>query len=326
MKEIELIQLLREFSPHEFTEDNYVNSPLLMIIEKADGQDLIVVARSQKSIHVLDRLSSSNHVKKLREDVYSIERLSMIDAMVKFSWIIRLSWKNEDAHLVWSLLNSYLKSSDQESLRSILLKEFNIELEKCLRKLSINTVEDYSEFLGTLLLKLDQTLSNIPPILFQKIIDYLCIHGELTVEELSRKIVREGISISTLYKTLSKLKKDNYVRVVKHIRVSNRGPMRELLTSNCNKCLYNHSSHDACYKFNLNQLSAVLYALYDKLLTQKDMERLYIEFRSIPYPQRVLKRINNILISLHSIKSRLDDKLTNSILQRIQSITGAYII
>lgn len=326
MTESELIELLREFSPQEFSEDHLVNSPPLMIIEEADGQDLVVVARSSKSIQALDRLSSLNHMRKLREDVYSINRLSMINAMIKFSWIVRLSWKNEEAHLVWCLLNSYLRSSDQESLRSTLLREFNIELEKCLKRLNINTLHNYGEFLEILLLKLDEIVSSIPPILFQKIIDYLCIQGELTVEELSRKIAREGVSISTLYKTLSRLKKDDYVRVVKHIRVSNRGPMRELLTSNCNKCLYYYSSHDACYKFNLNQLSAVLYALYDKLLTQKDLERLYLEFRSIPYPQRVLKRINNILISLHSIKSRLEDKLTNSILQRIQSITGAHII
>lgn len=326
MQWIELLELLREFTPLEFSEDNFVNSPSLTVIEKTDGEDLIVVARKPKSIQVLDRLSSSNHVRKLREDVYSVDRMTMIDAMMKFLWIIRLSWKDEDVHLIWSLLNCYLRSSDQESLKSTLLGEFNIELEKCVRKLNIDTGASYNELLGILLSRLDQMLSRPPPTLFQKIVDYLCIYGDLTVEELSRKIVREGISMSTLYKTLSRLKKNNYVRVVKHIRISSRGPMRELLTSNCNRCLYNYSSHDACYRFNLNQLSAILYAFYDKLLTSKELERLYIEFRAIPYPQRVLKRINNILVSLHSIRLRLEDKLTNSILQRIQSTTGISII
>lgn len=322
----ELIELLKKFTPIEFTEDNFVNSPPLVIIEKTDGQDLIIVARNSKTVHLLEELSYKNYMKKLREGVYSIKRLSMIDALYRFSWIARISWKNEEVHLLWALINSHLKTSDPESLKSTMLREFNVELEKCLSKLNINLVQDYNRFLEVLFSRLEQQLSKIPPVLLQKIIDYLCVHGELTVEELSRRIIGEGVSVSTLYKALSRLKKANYVRVVKHVRISSRGPMRELLTSNCSKCLYNYSSHDICYKSSLNQLSAILYAYYNKPLTSRDLEKLYIEFKSIPYPQRVIKRINEILISLAVIRSRLEDKLTSSILHRIQETTGINIV
>jgi len=322
----ELLHLMKQLTPSEFTEDIFVNSPPLSIIEKTDGQDLVIVAKNSRSISLLEELSYKNYAKKLREDLYVIERLSMIDALTKFLWIIRISWKNEEVYLLWALINSFLKTSDLESLKSTLFREFNIELDKCLSKLNISSTQEYNKLLEQLLSKLEQQLSKIPSVLLQKIIDYLCIHGELTVEELSRRIVREGVSISTLYKALSRLKKENYVRVAKHVRISSRGPMRELLASNCSKCLYNYSSHDTCYKSSLNQLSAILYTFYNKSLTPRDLEKLYIEFKSIPYPQRVIKRINDILVSLSVIRSRLEDKLTSSILHRIQTATGINIV
>jgi|GEM_PF-1221096 len=322
----ELLRLMRQFTPSEFTEDNFVDSPPLSIIEKTDGRNLIIVAKNSRGISLLQELSYRNYVEKLREDLYITDRLSMIDALTKFLWIIRISWKNEETYLLWALINSLLKTSDLESLKSTLFKEFNIELDKCLSKLNMNSTQEYSKLLEPLLSKLEQQLSRIPPVLLQKIIDHLCIHGELTVEELSTRFIREGVSVSTLYKALSRLKKENYVRVVKHVRISSRGPMRELLASNCNKCLYNYSSHDTCYKSSLNQLSAILYAFYNKSLTPRDLEKLYIEFKSIPYPQRVIKRINDILISLSVIRSRLEDKLTSSILHRIQAATGINIV
>jgi DNA-binding transcriptional ArsR family regulator len=322
----ELLHLMKQLTPSEFTEDIFVNSPPLSIIEKTDGQDLVIVAKNSRSISLLEELSYKNYAKKLREDLYVIERLSMIDALTKFLWIIRISWKNEEVYLLWALINSFLKTSDLESLKSTLFREFNIELDKCLSKLNISSTQEYNKLLEQLLSKLEQQLSKIPSVLLQKIVDYLCIHGELTVEELSRRIIREGVSISTLYKALSRLKKENYVRVAKHVRISSRGPMRELLASNCSKCLYNYSSHDTCYKSSLNQLSAILYTFYNKSLTPRDLEKLYIEFKSIPYPQRVIKRINDILVSLSVIRSRLEDKLTSSILHRIQAATGINIV
>jgi len=322
----ELLHLMKQLTPSEFTEDIFVNSPPLSIIEKTDGQDLVIVAKNSRSISLLEELSYKNYAKKLREDLYVIERLSMIDALTKFLWIIRISWKNEEVYLLWALINSFLKTSDLESLKSTLFREFGIELDKCLSKLNISSTQEYSKLLEQLLSKLDEQLSKIPSALLQKIVDYLCIHGELTVEELSRRIIREGVSISTLYKALSRLKKENYVRVAKHVRISSRGPMRELLASNCSKCLYNYSSHDTCYKSSLNQLSAILYTFYNKSLTPRDLEKLYIEFKSIPYPQRVIKRINDILVSLSVIRSRLEDKLTSSILHRIQTATGINIV
>jgi DNA-binding transcriptional ArsR family regulator len=322
----ELLSLMTQFTPSEFTEDNFVNLPPLCIIEKTDGQDLIIVAKNSRSMRLLEELSYKNYVRKLRQDLYIIDRLSMINALTKFLWIIRISWKNEEVYLLWALINSLLKTSDPESLKLTLFKEFNIELDKCLSKVNINSTQEYSRLLELLLSKLDQQLSRIPPVLLQKIIDYLCVHGELTVEELSTRFIREGVSINTLYKALSRLKKENYVRVAKHVRISSRGPMRELLASNCNKCLYNYSSHDTCYKSSLNQLSAILYVFYNKSLTSRDLEKLCIEFKSIPYPQRVIKRINDILISLSVIRSRLEDKLTSSILHRIQAATGVNIV
>lgn len=324
----ELIQPLKDFTPNEFTEDVFVNSPPFMIVEVSDGQDIVVVAWSEKSIRIFDKLlsNSKNYMKKLREDVFVIERLNMIDALIKFSWIIRMSWKNEEVYLLWALVNAYLRTSDQESFKSTLINEFNIDYEKSLTKLGIDVTIEHNKLLELLLNKLNEQLSRTPPVLLQKIIDCLCTLGDLTVEELSRRIIREGVGTSTLYKALSRLKKENYVRVVKHVRISSRGPMRELLASNCSKCLYNYSSHDACYKSSLNQLSAIIHAFYNRTLTSRDLEKLYIEFRSIPYPQRVIKRINNILIYLNVIKSKLEDRLTNSILQRIQATTGIKII
>ncbi|MEM1583479.1 MAG: hypothetical protein QXF28_06580 [Nitrososphaerota archaeon] len=324
----DLLQLVKEFTPNEFVEEVFINYPPFTIVEEPDGQDLVIVAWNEKSIQVLNRLLSNNknYVKKLREDVFVIERLSMIDALIKFSWIIRMSWKNEEVYLLWALLNSYMRTSDQESLKHTLMKEFNIEYEKGLAKLGIDITISHDNLLESLSNKLDMQMSSTPPILLQKIIDRLCIHGDLTVEELSRRIIREGVSTSTLYKALSRLKKENYVRVVKHVRISSRGPMRELLASNCGKCLYNYSSHDACYKSSLNQLSAIVYTFYNRTLTSRDLEKLYIEFRSIPYPQRVIKRINNILVSLNVIRSKLEDRLTSSILHRIQATTGIKII
>ncbi|MEN2974137.1 MAG: hypothetical protein ABDH32_01000 [Candidatus Caldarchaeales archaeon] len=326
MKEVELLSLLAEFKPYEFSEENYIRSPLIVLVERSNDQDAVLVAMNNRGIEALERLSSKNFFKKATREIYFVDKLSTLDALNKFSWIVRSGWKDECVYYLWSLLNSYMKSTDYDSLSSTMMNDFNLQVETCFRRLGFDSVPEYSMMLNLLQKKLEEYLSKAPPTLYQKIIDYLCIYGESTVDELFRRVLKGGISVSTLYKALSRLKKDNYVKVAKHVRITNRGPMRELLASNCGNCLYNHSSHINCYRATLNQLSAILRALYGKTLTYKDLERLYIEFRSIPYPQRVVRRVNEMLVSLYDIRTRLDDKLTSSIISKIQAITGINIL
>ncbi|MCX8193300.1 MAG: hypothetical protein N3G77_05780 [Nitrososphaeria archaeon] len=326
MKEAELLTLLKEFKPYEFDEENYVNSPPIVPIERFNNQDLVVVAMNNKGVEILDKLSLNNYLKKIDKEVYLIDRFPIVDALNKFSWLVRMGWRDERVHYLWCLLNSCIRADEYDSLSSIIVEDFNTQLEVCLRKLGMTLPQDYSMMLNLLQTRLSEYISRIPPAIHQKVIDYLCSYGESTVDELFRRVLRGGVSVSTLYKALSRLKKENYVKVVKHVRISSKGPMRELLTSNCSNCLYNHSSFINCYKYNLNQLSAIFKAFYGKTISPKDLEKLYIEFRSIPYPQRVVRRINEILLSLHSIKTKLEDRLTNSILSKIQNITGINLI
>lgn len=319
-----LKRLAMSLSPHEFLEEKYVNSPPIIFLEVPEGRELLLVAATKDSgpLNLLETLSVKGFLRKVVDGVYRAEKPQTIDAFEKFLWLMRLSWRDRETYYSWCILNAYSKASDYESLSSILRTEYSTQLEEALKALDASPPPDYDMLPEIVLRRLSQALSRIPTTLSRKIVDYLCTYGESTVEELAIRVVRGGVNASSVYRTISRLKKENYVKVLRHVRFSERGPMRELLASNCARCIYNYSSHVNCYKSSLNHLSAILTAFYGISLPKEALEKLYIEFRSIPFPQRVIKRVNDALLSLHSVRVKLEDKLILSILSKVQELSG----
>lgn len=328
MRRTELLILLGELDPDDFLEEVYVIDPPIIILRNVDDA-IIVVAMNEKGSKIIENSKLRKFLEQVDKDVYIAEKTSTVNTFDKFSWFIKVSWRNERIRLLWDLINIYHGSRDQNEFLKLIYEKTNSDLKSRLEYLetSLKSLEEeQNDFLKILDEKLEEIVGSfIPSRISQKIMEHLCMYGESTIEELSRSIVKAGVTLNTVYKTISRLKKDQYIKVAKYVRVCKRGPMRELLTSNCDKCFYNFTSHDSCYRFSLMELSATLKALYGKTLTQEELRRLYVELKTVPYPQRVVRKISHILASLHIINRKLNDRLINSMLSKIKSITGLTI-
>ncbi|MCF8885113.1 MAG: hypothetical protein L4877_04895 [Aigarchaeota archaeon] len=328
MRHRELLVLLGELDPDDFLEEVYVMDPPIVILRNIDD-DIVVVAMNEKGSRIIENSRLRKFLEQVDKDVYITEKTSTVNTFDKFSWFIKVSWRNERVRLLWNLINIYHGSRNQDEFLKLIYEKTNSDLKNKLEHFKMGLIsldgkqDDFLKILGE---KLEEIVSSfIPSRISQKIMEHLCMYGESTIEELSRSIVKTGVTLNTVYKTISRLKRDQYIKIAKYVRVCKRGPMRELLTSNCDKCFYNFTSHDSCYRYSLMELSATLKALYKKTLTQEELKKLYVELKTVPYPQRVVRKISYILAALHVINRKLNDRLINSMLSKIKSITGLTI-
>lgn len=322
MSEGELLSLMAVFPPQDFKEEVYLTSPPVVLVRDYNGNMLVMVI-SSKGAAALEKLCTIYRcIRRPGNGLYLIIKPSMMTAFERFMWLARKSWRDEEIYILWALIHAYSNAKNQNAVSKILSQSLDLTLTTCMTRIGIDPSMEADEVWEQLRLKLRSYISRIPPDTYRKIVEYLCMYGEAFVEDISRLMVREGVAVNTVYKVLSNLKREQHVRVVKHVRVSPKGPMRELLTSNCNRCFYGYSSSESCFRANFNELCALLKVFYGKTLTPRERDRLYLEFKAMPYCHRIVRKVNDVLISFSKVRDKLSDRLVNSMLRRLRDITG----
>lgn len=322
MGEGELLSLMATFPPQDFREELFLSAPPILLVRDHNG-NMLVVAMSDRGAEALNRLCGKYRcIRRLGEDLYLILKPSMMTAFERFMWLARRSWRDGEALILWSLIYAYSNSSNEEGARRLLSEILDISAEHCWAAVGTDPSAGLEERWEKLRENLSRQVSLIPPDTYRRVVEYLCTYGEAFVEDISRIMVREGVAVNTVYKILANLKRSQHVRVVKHVRVSSKGPMRELLASNCHKCFNGFSSSESCFRAHFNELCALLKVFYGRRLSQQEKDRLYLEFRAMPYCHRVVKKVNDVLISFSKVRDKLSDKLVNSMLKRLRDATG----
>ena len=165
-------------------------------------------------------------------------------------------------------------------------------------------------------------VSELPNWTEELIMQTLCSGIGGSASEVYERVMSQGLGMSATYKTLEKLKRNEYVHPLKHYRVNERGPMRELLAANCGSCFYGYASPERCLTDTLRQLEDMFENYYGKKLSEEERERLRSSISAVPYNSRLSRRVYELLKLMRQVDRVAKEGGVPTVLSKIEESYG----
>lgn len=150
----------------------------------------------------------------------------------------------------------------------------------------------------------------------------LCTGPGGSVAELYEAVLAQGLSVGAVYKVAERLKTQGYVYPLRHYRVNERGPMREMLSADCRNCFFGYTNPDDCLEDTIRQIDDVLQRDYGKKSTSEERAALYNSVKSIPYASRTNRRVLASLRLMRDIERMTKEGRVSSMLKKIEEGYG----
>ena len=298
---------------------------------------VFIVPRDYVVESVLDRLSSSLGLKKVRQgDIsYLVSRGYAVKGLREFDWYLRRSWQNKELSVLWAL--AYLGEKGDWKQTSVQLQQVaeisGLTTKECGQALQTlfhskgesGTPQGLSEFASDRKLiqqTMEKKITELPIWTEEMVMSVLCTGPGGSVAELYEAVLAQGLSIGAVYKLAERLKTQGYVYPLRHYRVNERGPMREMLTADCRNCYFGYSNPETCLEDTLRQIEDVLERDYDKKSTKGERTILYDSVKSIPYASRTNRRVLASLRLMHEIDRMSKEGRVASMLKKIEEGYG----
>ena len=329
------MNLFGAFRPADWSEEAYITRPPF-VVETVSGR-VFVVPRDFTAESTLDKVSSSLGLKKVRQGhvSYLVHRGFAVKALREFDWFVRRSWRNKELRVLWTL--AYLGERGEWSQTSLQLQEVadaagltSKECSEAIQKLFHSKEENgltqgLTEFASDRRLvqqTLEKKAAELPIWTEEMLMAVLCTGPGGSVAELYEAVLAQGLSIGAVYKLAERLKTQGYVYPLRHYRVNERGPMREMLSADCRNCFFGYSNPDDCLEDTLRQIEDVLERDYGKHPTKEERAALYGAVKSIPYASRTNRRVLASLRLMHEIDRMAKEGRVSSMLRKIEEGYG----
>ncbi|MEM4298289.1 MAG: hypothetical protein QW815_07975, partial [Nitrososphaerota archaeon] len=202
-----LMTLLALHPPLAWSEDRFIHSPLYRI-EEFDERLLLFPSRSEAEI-ILENLIRPLGLQKQKTSptAYLIQKNEVSKTLRNFLWIVRKSWRDETARVIWSTL--YVASAKGwENIPLEMVAEVSgLDQAKC-REILARILDDRG-LVGDETVKagsrhfveaLDHILQNIPTWSEELVMSILCTEIYASVEDIYVKMRPYGLSIAAIYK------------------------------------------------------------------------------------------------------------------------------
>jgi len=324
------MKLFGSFRPTDWSEAAYTRRPPF-VVETASGR-VFIVPRDNEVESALDRISSSLGLKKVRQGhvSYLVSRGYAIKGLREFDWYVRRSWRNTELRVLWAL--AYLGEKGDWSQTSLQLQHIaevaaltTRECASALRPLfhskgENDSTQDLTEFASDRRLiqqTLEKKVAELPIWTEEMVMSVLCTSPGGSVAELYEAVLAQGLTMGAVYKVAERLKTEGYVYPLRHYRVNERGPMREMLTADCRNCFFGYSNPDDCLEDTLRQIEDVLERDYGSKPTHDERAALYSSVKSIPYAARTNRRVLTSLRLMHELDNMTKEGRVSSMLKKI---------
>ena len=329
------LSLFASFTPTDWCEEAYTRRPPF-VIEMISGR-VFLVPRDHEVESVLDGLSSSLGLKKVRQGhvSYVVSRGYAVKALREFDWYVRRSWRNGGLLALWALANIGERGDwKQTSLQLDYVAEVaGLTTKECGQALQSlfhsnpenNCVQGLSELASDRKLiqqTLETKVAELPIWTEEMVMSVLCAGPGSSVAELYEAMLGQGLGIGAVYKLAERLKTRGYVYPLRHYRVNERGPMREMLAADCRNCFFGYSNPDVCLEDSLRQIEDVLERDYGKAPTKEERATLYNSVKSIPYASRTNRRVLASLRLMHEIDRMSKEGRVARMLKKIEEGYG----
>lgn len=329
------MSLFSSFRPTDWNEVTYTKHPPF-VVETVSGR-VFVVPRDLEAESALDRISSPLGLKKVHQGhvSYLVHRGYAIRALRDFDWYVRRSWRNKELIILWALAyigekgdwsQTDLQPQAVAELAGLTTKECNEALQRLFHSKGENgPLQGMSELASDRRLiqqTLEKKTSELPTWTEEMVMSVLCAEPGGSVAELYEAVLAQGLSIGAVYKVAERLKTEGYVYPLRHYRVNERGPMREMLSADCRNCYFGYTNPDSCLEDTIRQIEDVIERDYSKNPTKEESQALYSAVKSIPYASRTNRRVLNSLRLMHEVDRMTREGRVSSMLKKIEEGYG----
>jgi len=325
------LTLLESFSPDQWCEDAYVKTPPF-VTEDIDGT-VMIIPNSLEAERVLDLVGTSLGLKRSQNGrlCYLTSRTETIRALRMFSWFVRRSWRNKELAILWALAYAL---GDLDEVHSPVPVQTITGMTGCgpkpvsdvmngLRGTSGGPMQggvfgecdvDRAALKKTLEARLEET----PTQTEELVMESLCSGMGSSVNDIYNRAFPRELTVGAVYKVSEDLKRKGYVQALKHYRVNERGPMRELLGSDCRNCFYGYSSAEKCFDDAFRELEHVLKRYYQKELTEDERVMSYSAIKSAPFGPKVVRKVLEALKLIHRMDILMGEKNVVNVLRKLE--------
>ena len=327
-----VVSLLGLFPPRDWGEEQFVKSPPF-VIEDGHGK-VFVTANDSATEAVIDSLPQSIGLRKRKQGRthYLITKGSSTRAFRQFMWFARRSWRKKEFAVAWVVVYLRERKAWSDSPLSVdevadasglgrkevaeVLEGFNLDA------VGKNHSTTYQISRQSAEAMIEGLLAELPNLTEEVIMNTLCSGIGGSASEVYERVIAQGLGMSATYKTLERLKQKDFVYAMKHYRVNERGPMRELLVANCRMCFYGYASPEHCLAATLRQIEDMLETYYGKNLPEDVKEELYSSIRAVPYSSRLGKRVYDLLKLMHEVDHIAKEGGVQTILGKVEESYG----
>ena len=329
------MSLFGAFRPTDWNEEAYTRHPPF-VVETVSGR-VFVVPRDSMDEATLDRISSSLGLKKVRQGhvSYLVQRGSAVKALREFDWFVRRGWRNRELPTLWALAfigerggwsQAIAQLQDVADTAGLTSKEAGEALQSLFRSKGENgqaqSLVELANDRGLIQQTLEKKVAELPIWTEEMVMSVLCTGPGGSVAELYEAVLAQGLSIGAVYKLAERLKTQGYVYPLRHYRVNERGPMREMLSADCRNCFFGYTNPDSCLEDTLREIEDVLGRDYHKSPTREERAALYGAVKSIPYASRTNRWVLSSLKLMHEIDRMTKEGRVSSMLRKIEEGYG----
>lgn len=329
------MSLFGSFRPTEWSEEAYTGSPPF-VVEAVSGR-VFVVPRDYAAEGTIDKVSAALGLKKVRQGhvSYLVHRGHAVKALREFDWFVRRSWRNNELRALWALAylgeqggwsQTSLQLQDVADAAGLTSKECGGAIQAIFHSRGENGLTaGLTEFATDRRLvqqTLEKKVAELPIWTEELLMTVLCSGPGGSVAELYEAVLAQGLSIGAVYKLAERLKTQGYVYPLRHYRVNERGPMREMLSADCGNCFFGYSNPDACLEDTLRQIEDVIVRDYGRSPTKEERATLFSAVKSIPYASRTNRRVLASLRLMHEIDRMSKEGRVSGMLRKIEEGYG----
>ena len=329
------MSLFGSFRPMDWSEEAYTRRPPF-VVESASGR-VFVVPRDYAAEASLDKISSSLGLKKVRQGhvSYLVHKGNAVKALREFDWFVRRSWRNKDLRALWALaylgergewMQTSLRLQDVAETAGLTNKECGEALQMLFHSKGDNgQPQGFTEFASDRSMvqqTLEKKVDELPIWTEEMLMSVLCTGPGGSVAELYEAVLAQGLTVRAVYKVAERLKSQGFVYPLRHYRVNERGPMREMLSADCRNCFFGYTNPDGCLEDTLRQIEDVLERDYAKRPSRDERAALHESVKSIPYASRTNRRVLASLRLMHEIDSMSREGRVSSMLRKIEEAYG----
>lgn len=321
-----LVVLLESFSPLEWKENIYTYNPPFTLFK---ANNSIILGIDPLCDPAVEQALNEIGVKLNRSNSYFLLVPSAQKTLTLFDWFVRRSWHRAEYAVAWAILKLLKERPEGQFTIGQVCECSGFEPAACAGILSSFFDINNSSIVVSrerVLSLIEELARMLPSWIEESVMDFLCSNVNVSAADVHSYLSYYGLSTSMTYRILRKLKVEGCIKVVKHIRVKPKGPMRELMSSDCRNCFFGYSSPASCFRASLYQLEKLVERLIGRPMKMHEVEGLYQEISKLPFSERTLRSVNKALVLALQFSEMSKEKGVATILRKLSTTLDLKIL